>query len=435
MTYGDAMSTQELAGTRRHRLPVRTLAAITVGHALETYDGGAYATFAVVFAKAFFPTGDDVLAQVNVAATYALAFLFRPLGGYLIGRFTDTRGRRPALILAVSLMTGGSLLIAIVPTYAQIGWLAPLVLLLARCAQSVSVGGEIASASAYLTEIAPAGRRGRYSSFFYIANGSSLLVCSLLGLLLSKTLTPAELTSFGWRIPFAIGGLLGVVGFFLRRVLTESDVFQRIPTRADRPLRTTLRAHPRSVLLAVGITMFGTLIYYTFFTALTPFAVTSRHAAPGDVFLALSVGTALFVALQYPMGALADRIGFRRQMLLWVTLNTVLVLPLATLIGPGLGGLLAVFCLGLAVFSLSTAILPALLSSLFPVRLRALGIGAWYNVTVALFGGTAPLVINALAAAGRSEYFFYYVTGMGVLSLLVMTRLRSGPPEAEDATA
>ncbi len=177
----DAHGTTTATEAAPHRLPLRTLIAASVGNAVEWYDWTVYATFSIYFATQIFPSENESLAFVGTFATYALAFFFRPLGGMLLGRFADLRGRKPAMLLTITLMAGGSLVIAILPTYAAVGWLAPILLLLARIAQGMSLGGEVSNASAYLAEIAPPERRGRYSSFFYISTGSAVLLASLLG--------------------------------------------------------------------------------------------------------------------------------------------------------------------------------------------------------------------------------------------------------------
>ncbi|MFF5991672.1 MFS transporter [Prauserella flavalba] len=407
----------------QHRLPVRKLFAASVGNALEWFDWTIYATFSIYFASAFFP---GELAQINTFATYALAFFFRPLGGMLIGRFADLRGRKPAMIFTIVLMAGGSIVIGVLPTYAQVGWLAPILLLLARVAQGLSLGGEVSNASAYLGEIAPRERRGRYSSFFYISTGSAVLLASVLGFTLARTMDEAQLEAWGWRIPFLLGGVLGLVGLWLRSSLDETEQFKDnkpAARRVSRPLLTTLRKHPKAVGQLVGFTMLSTLCYYTFFSALTPFAVNTREADDVDVFLALSIATALFVALQYPMGMLSDRFGRKPQLLVWSAATAILIVPLSTLVGPGLGGLLVVFCVGLGLYTAMTSIAPAIMSELFPTSLRGLGIGAWYNLTVAVFGGTAPLVITALSDAGASTVFFWYVAAGAAIAFFVILRL------------
>jgi MHS family alpha-ketoglutarate permease-like MFS transporter len=409
-----------------HRLPVRTLVAASIGNAIEWYDWTIYATFSIFFATQIFPKENAALALISTLATYALAFFFRPLGGWLLGRFADLRGRRTAMLLTIVLMAGGSFIIGILPTFGMVGWLAPILLLLARIGQGMSLGGEVSNASAYLAEIAPPERRGRYSAFFYISTGSSVLIASLLGALLTATMSQEDLAAYGWRIPFIIGGVLGILGLWLRRAMPETEQFEENKAKAQElkhPLLTTLREHPKAVGQLVAFTLLSTLCYYTFFSALTPYAVTSRGADPGQVFTALSIATALFVLLQYPMGVLSDRFGRKPQLLAWSAATAVLIVPLSALIGPGLWNMLVVFVVGLGLYTAMTSIAPAVMSELFPTELRGLGIGAWYNLTVATFGGTAPLVIQTLSAAGYAQAFFWYVAGGAVIAFLVILTL------------
>jgi MHS family alpha-ketoglutarate permease-like MFS transporter len=400
--------------------------AASVGNAIEWYDWTIYATFSIFFATQIFSQENPTLALINTFATYALAFFFRPLGGWLLGRFADLRGRRTAMLLTIVLMAGGSFIIGILPTWEQVGWLAPILLLLARIGQGMSLGGEVSNASAYLAEIAPPERRGRYSSFFYISTGSAVLLASLLGALLTQVLSREELAAYGWRIPFIIGGLLGLVGLWLRRAMPETEQFEENKAKAQQlknPLLMTLRDHPKAVGQLIAFTLLSTLCYYTFFSALTPFAVSSRGADARQVFWALSIATALFVVLQYPMGVLSDRFGRKPQLMVWSAATAVLIVPLSALIGPGFWNMLVVFGVGLALYTAMTSIAPAIMSELFPTELRGLGIGAWYNLTVATFGGTAPLVIQMLSAAGYAQAFFWYVAAGAVIAFVVILTL------------
>ena len=410
----------------QHKLPVRTLVAASIGNAVEWYDWTIYGTFSIFFATQIFPRENPTLAFLATASTFALAFFFRPLGGVLLGRLADVRGRKFAMLATIMLMAGGSALIGLLPTYSQVGWLAPILLLLARIAQGLSLGGEVSNASAYLGEIAPPGRRGRYSSFFYISTGSALLIAALMGFFLTRALSREDMAAWGWRIPFLIGGALAILGVWLRRTLAETEQFETHKEQAaavKHPLLTTIREHPRSVVQICGVTLLSTLCFYTFFVALTPYAV-RRGVTATDNFLALSVATALFVALQYPMGALSDRFGRRPQLLVWSVAIAILIVPLSSLIRPGLTGMLVVYSVGLGLYSLMTSIAPAVMSELFPTEVRGIGIGAWYNITVATFGGTAPLVITALTNAGRPHLFFWYVAVGAALCFLTALSLR-----------
>jgi MHS family alpha-ketoglutarate permease-like MFS transporter len=381
--------------TDTHRLPVRKLVAASAGNAVEWYDWGIYTAFSIYFATQIFPKGNETAALLSTFATFALAFFFRPLGGYLLGRFADLKGRRTAMLLTIALMSGGSVVIGLLPTFEQVGWLSPALLVLARIAQGMALGGEVSNASAYLGEIARPSHRGRYSSFFYISTGAAVLIASLLGFFLSRNLDAAAMASYGWRVPFLIGGVLGLIGLWLRRELPETEQFEENRQKAEKlrnPLLLTLKEHPKAVGQLIGVTLLSTLCFYTFFSALTPFAVKTKGANDIDVFLALSIAT---------------------------------VVPLSALVKPGLGNLLIVFCVGLGLYTTLTSIAPALMSELFPTELRGLGIGAWYNLTVALFGGTAPLVIQAVGGT----VFFWYVAVAAAISFLVILTL----PETKGA--
>jgi MHS family alpha-ketoglutarate permease-like MFS transporter len=419
--------TSTVAREAEHKLPVKTLVSASIGNAVEWFDWTVYATFVVYFAGQFFPAENDALALIGATSTYALAFFFRPLGGYVLGRFADLKGRKAGMLVTILLMAGGSLVIAILPTYEQVGWFAPVLLLLARIAQGMSLGGEVSNASAYLAEIAPPARRGRYSAFFYISTGTALLLASLLGVLLTTVLSEDQLQAYGWRIAFAVGGLLGFVGLWLRRSLAETDQFEENAAKAratKNPLMQTIKEHPRAVLQLCAFTLLSTLSYYTFFSALTPFAINFRGADGNQVFIALSIGTALFVALCYPFGALSDRVGRKPQMLVWSGAMAVLIIPLSFLVRDDLLSLIVVFCVGLGLYAMMASLAPAVMSELFPTELRATGIGSWYNLTVALFGGTAPLVITALSDAGHPVFFFVYVAVAAAIAFAVILGLK-----------
>ncbi|MCW2583794.1 MAG: major facilitator superfamily 1 [Klenkia sp.] len=418
---------QQGTETGQHKLPVKTLVSASIGNAVEWFDWTVYATFVVYFAGQFFPAENQALALIGATSTYALAFFFRPLGGYVLGRFADLKGRKAGMLVTILLMAGGSQVIAVLPTYEQVGWFAPILLLLARIAQGMSLGGEVSNASAYLAEIAPPSRRGRYSAFFYVSTGTALLLASLLGVLLTSVLDDEQLQAYGWRIAFGIGGVLGFVGMYLRRSLVETDQFEENAEKAratKNPLMQTIRHHPRAVLQLCAFTLLSTLSYYTFFSALTPFAVKTRGADGNEVFIALSIGTALFVALCYPFGALSDRIGRKPQMLVWSGAMAVLIIPLSFLVQDNLFSLIVVFSVGLSLYAMMASLAPAVMSELFPTELRATGIGSWYNLTVALFGGTAPLVITALSEAGHPVFFFGYVAVAAAVAFGVILTLK-----------
>ncbi|MFJ2620423.1 MFS transporter [Glutamicibacter sp. NPDC087344] len=404
-------------------MPVKTIVAASAGNAVEWFDWTIYATFAVFFSSQMFP-GDETGALVSTFLIYALSFFFRPLGGIIIGRFADVAGRKNGMLLTITLMAFGSLLIAALPTFAMVGWFAPVLLFVARVAQAVSLGGEVSNAASYLAEIAPPSHRGRYSAFFYISTGSMVLVASLLGALLTSAMDDAALAAWGWRIPFVVGALLGLVGVWLRRDLRESEHFESNKAEAvatKNPLLATITQHPKSVLIIVSLTMVGTLAYYTNFSALTPYVINFYGAEKAQVFWALSAATAIFVALQYPVGVLSDRIGRRPPLLVMTVGYTVLTIPLSLLVKePSFVNMFLVFAVLLSLYAGHSALNPAFMSELFPTRLRAIGIGSWYNLTVAAFGGTAGLLMTWLGGLGLGNLFFWYVSAAGLLATLVV---------------
>ena len=305
----------------RHKLPVRTLVAASVGNAVEWYDWTVFATFSIYFATQIFSSSNESAAFVGTFATYAVAFFFRPLGGMLLGRYADLRGRKQAMLLTIALMAGGSFVIAILPTFDQVGWLAPI-LLLRRPRRAGHVAGRRG------VERVGVPRRDRPARaprplLVVLLHLHRLRRCSSrrCSARCSRATCPTTSSRHGaGAVPFVIGGLLGLVGLWLRKDMAETEQFEENKAKAQalrNPLMLTLREHPRAVAQLIGFTLLSTLCYYTFFSALTPFAVEQQKLDDGMVFWALSIATALFVALQYPFGWTADRFGRKPQMLIW----------------------------------------------------------------------------------------------------------------------
>ncbi len=397
----------------------RSVLATSVGNALEWYDWNAYAIFSVFFASQFFAPGSGVSSLLGTLAIFAVGFFFRPLGGLLLAGFTDRAGRRAGLVLSVLLMAGGSLLIAVGPTYAQVGPLAPILLLLARILQGLSTGGEFAASASYLSEIAPAHRRGFVGSFFYVSNVVGTLLATVLGSVLVATLGPAALQDWGWRLPFVFGALLALVSLYLRATLVESEAFT---AQSRPPMRPTLRAfreHPGAVARVVGFTVGGTVAYYTFAVYLPSYAQQSRGVSTTAALWASVAAQLVLVAALPPLGALSDRVG-RRPLLIAFGLGfTLLSVPLfAGLSGSG-WSLFVVMTAGLLLFAGYGAVAPVAMAELFPTAVRTAGIGLPYALTVAVFGGTAPYLVTALGQAGRGSLFPWYLAALCLVSLVV----------------
>jgi MHS family alpha-ketoglutarate permease-like MFS transporter len=398
----------------------RSLLAGSAGNLVEWYDWYAYAAFSIYFAPTFFPSGDLTAQLLNTAGIFALGFLVRPLGGWLLGWYADRRGRRAALTLSVLLMCSGSLVIALLPGYAVIGAAAPVLLILARLLQGLSVGGEYGTSATYLSEIAPADRRGFYSSFQYVTLiMGQLLALAVLLVLQYWLLSEQQLESWGWRIPFLLGAGFAVVVAILRRDMAESNAFTTA-RRVSHPLRELAR-HPRAIAIVFGLTLGGTVSFYTYTTYMQKFLVNTagfdKPVATGICALALLS----FLPLQPLIGSLSDRIGRRPVLIAFGVGATVSTVPLMSLLGNSTSPTAAFFLVFFALVIVSgyTAVNAVVKAELFPTEVRALGVGLPYALAVALFGGTAEYVALWFKSIGHEIGFPLYVTGCAAISLVV----------------
>ena len=411
--------------------PARRLRSIfsgSVGNLVEWYDWYVYAAFSLYFAQVFFPAGDRTTQLLNTAAIFAVGFLMRPLGGWLLGRYADRHGRKAALLLSVLMMCAGSLIITFTPGYASIGVAAPVLLVLARLLPGRSVGGEYRTTATYLSEKATREHRGFWSSFQYVTLIlGHLLALGVLILLQQVLLTDEQLREWGWRIPFAIGALAAVSAVWLRRNMLETETFARSEAVADtagQQRQGTLRAllqHPRAVLTVIGLTMGGTLAFYTYTTYMHKFLVNSA-GLDGRTASMLNASTLLLYMLMQPLvGALSDRIGRRPILIAFGVLGTTLTYPILSQLQDVQTASEAFWLIlaALAIVSGYTAINAVVKAELFPVEVRALGVGLPYALTVAVFGGTAEYVALWFKQAGMESGFYWYVTACIACSLLV----------------
>jgi MFS transporter, MHS family, alpha-ketoglutarate permease len=395
------------------------------GNLVEWYDFYVYAAFSLYFSKAFFPEGNQTAQLLNTAAIFAVGFLMRPIGAWFFGRMADRSGRRVALTTSVLLMCFGSALIAVTPVYATIGFAAPVILLLARMIQGLSLGGEYGTSATYLSEMATAEHRGFYSSFQYVTLIGGQLTAMLVLIVLQKlVLTPAELDAWGWRIPFAIGALLSVIAFVMRRDLLETEAFKRASLR-EGSLAALMR-HPREVAIVIGLTLGGTLAFYTYTTYMQKFLVNTSGFSKDTATLISASALLVYMLLQPAVGAFSDIVGRRPVLIAFGVLGTLSTVPilttLQTISDPWEAFLLVV--LGLAIVSCYTAINAVVKAELFPTSVRALGVGLPYALTVAVFGGTAEWIALWLKQAGRETDFFWYVSACIAVSLVVYATMR-----------
>lgn len=404
---------------------IRAILVGSSGNLVEWYDFYVYAAFSLYFAKSFFPAESETAELLAAAGVFAVGFLMRPIGALVFGRLADRRGRRVALTLSVLLMCFGSGMIAILPTYDSIGIAAPILLLIARLLQGLSLGGEYGTSATYLSEMATPERRGFYSSFQYVTLiGGQLLAMSVLIILQRFVLTEAELTAWGWRIPFAIGAVLAVVAFIMRRDLHETAAFQSA-ARRDGSLKT-LFDHPREMALVVGLTLGGTIAFYTFTTYMQKFLVNTSGFAKDTATTIMATALFIYMLLQPAVGALSDRIGRKPVLMVFGVLGTLCTVPILTALETtrDAGSAFALVMAGLVIISGYTAINAVVKAELFPTHVRALGVGLPYAVTVALFGGTAEWVALFVKDRGHGPWFYWYVTACIAISLAVYATMR-----------
>ena len=407
---------------------LRNIIGGSAGNLVEWFDWYAYAAFTLYFAPVFFPKGDSTAQLLSSAAIFAVGFLMRPVGAWIMGVYADRKGRKAGLTLSVTLMCTGSLIIACTPGYATIGIAAPALLLFARMLQGLSVGGEYGSSATYLSEMATKDHRGFWSSFQYVTLISGQLLALLLLILLQNTLSETALDAWGWRIPFFVGAALAVIVFWLRRRLDETQAFVASDTR-EAPKSSALlliMKHPKEALLVLGLTAGGTLAFYAYTTYLQKFLVNTTGFSKSTATEISAAALFIFMCLQPAVGALSDRIGRKPVMIAFGVLGVLLTVPimstLATVDSPFIAFLLALSAL--VIVSGYTSINAVVKAELFPAHVRALGVALPYAIANAAFGGTAEYVALWLKDAGMESAFFWYVTGMIGVSLLVYLFMR-----------
>lgn len=412
---------------RNEKISGKRLKAIvggSIGNLVEWYDWYAYSAFSLYFSGAFFPEQDATAQLLNTAGIFAVGFLMRPIGGWLFGGLADKIGRKQAMTLSVLLMSLGSLLIALTPSYHSIGVMAPILLLVARLLQGLSVGGEYGVSATYLSEMATENRRGFYSSFQYVTLVGGQLIALGIQLILQKfILTEEQLHAWGWRIPFVIGAILAVIALYLRKNLHETDAFEAQKEKKAEKKGTVreLLKHPKAVLTVIGMTLGGTLAFYTYTNYMQKFLVNTVHLSKGESTLISFISLLIFVILQPAFGALSDKIGRKPLLISFGILGTVFTVPLLTALGNTQSQWTAFFLLMTALLIVSgyTSINAVVKAELFPAQIRALGVGLPYALTVAIFGGTAEYIALWFKNIGHESYFYWYITACISISLVV----------------
>ncbi len=428
ITEGAATSPGPSRGFADMRRRLKAIFIGSAGNLIEYYDFYAYAAFSLYFAKSFFPEGDETVQQLNAAMLFAFGFLARPFGGWLFGHIADRHGRRVSLTISVMLMCLGSLAIAVAPTYDTIGIMAPVLLATARIVQGLSLGGEYGASATYLSEVAGEKNRGFYSSFQYVTLiGGQLCAILVLLVLQQWLLTPGQLRDWGWRIPFAIGGLLAIFAAVMRSTLVETESY--LAAKKQRPQESSIRQllhYPREVLLVIGLTMGGTAAFYTYTIYMQKFLKLSVKLTDIETTLVTAGSLVFAMALQPLYGALSDRIGRKWLLIGFGVLGAVFTIPLLTALREAQGAWTAFLLIAAAWMILSgyTSINAVVKAELFPAGVRATGVGLPYALTVSIFGGTAESVALWFKANGHESWFYAYLTGCIAVSLVVYLLMR-----------
>lgn len=418
------------------------IAALVIGNALEWYDFIVFGFFAVIISRLFFPSDSQYASLLLTTATFGVGFFMRPVGGIVLGVLADRRGRKTALLVIIGLMTLAIVIIGLSPTYASIGVAAPLLIVLARLLQGFSAGGEFASSTAFLIESAPPDRRGFYGSWQMVGQGLAVLAGALLGTFLTRTLTPEALNSWGWRLPFLFGLIIGPVGLFIRRGLDETAVFlQARQLAAPQHFGASVAAHTKEALVSIGIIICATISFYVILLYMPTFARTQLHLPLDQAFLAQAISLGFLCVLTPIFGALSDRFGRKPITILALVLYLVLTYPLFSWLyaNPSFRSLLITQITLCSVIGIFFGPMSTALAEQFPARVRSTGLGIAYNIAVMVFGGFAPFFVTWLIGSTGSvlapAFYVLFGAAVGLLAALFLKdRARHTALEVADGT-
>jgi MHS family proline/betaine transporter-like MFS transporter len=424
-TLGPAgISPEELPALRR-----RAILACSIGNFFEIFDFTIYGFFAVAISRAFFPAGDPTMALLATFATFGVAFIMRPVGAVIIGRYGDRFGRRAALVVTIALMATATGLTGLVPSYNQIGVLAPVLLLICRLGQGFSTGGEWGGAAAFLVEYAEPGKRGITGAWQQFSTQFGALFGSLLGAFLPWVLATDDFYAWGWRIPFILGFVLGPVGYYLRMRVAETPVFERVVEErsvSHTPLGTTLTEHFDMVIYAFGLSAVGPALQYLFNFFVPSMMQQQFKMDPGSALLAISIALAWLTVLTPCVGWASDRVGRKVFILLSGAGGLIFAWPLFNALAsdPSFWNMLLVECIAMTFLSFYTGVIPSILAEMFPTQVRYTALSVSYGFSVMLFGGFAPFVATRLVAATGSPVSpAFFVMLAGFISLLAILKM------------
>jgi len=416
-------------GTMTPFARIKAIAGGSAGNLVEWYDWFAYSSTSLYFAAQFFPKGDATAQQLQTAAIFAAGFIARPVGAWLMGVYADRAGRRAALALSVAMMSLGSFAIALLPTFAQIGVMAQLGLLAARLVQGLSLGGEYGASATYMSEMAGKARRGFWSSFQYLSLIGGQVVALFVLVILQHVLSNSDLAAWGWRIPFAIGGLLAIVVFWIRTGLDETRAYLTESAAASERGRTLtlIRRHPREFAIVLVLTAAGSLAFYAYTTYMQKFLVNTAGFSKDTGTAIMAAVLLAYMPLQPLVGWLSDKVGRKTTIAVGLGAGALATYPVMTAISHSSSALAAfgLVMILVACHSGYSAVNAVVKAELFPAHVRALGVSLPYALANALFGGTAEYVAEWLKQAGVERGFYIYVAVVMLAGAIAAARLRN----------
>lgn len=407
----------------------KAAAACFIGNFVEWYDYAAYGYLASVIALVFFPEASPTAGLLAAWGVFAVSFFVRPLGGVIWGHFGDKFGRRWALSLSIVIMSASSFLIAFLPTHAQVGLLAPALLLLVRIVQGFSASGEYAGASAFISEYAPKNKRGLYTSIVPASTAAGLLFGSLLVTVLTSFLSYGDMASFGWRLPFLLAAPLGFIGWYIRTRLEDTPKFRELTQTehvAKAPFLETLVAHRKAIVIALGVACLNAVGFYTILSYMPTYLMTEIGVSQAQSFVATTVALLAYIGLIFVMGYLSDRVGRKRMLIAASVLFILFTVPLFSLFGPvGFIGIVLIQIAFGALLAMNDGTLACFLSETFPTHVRYTGFGFSFNTANAAFGGTAPFIATWLITVSDNKLApGWYLMGAAVVALVAVLAAR-----------
>jgi MHS family proline/betaine transporter-like MFS transporter len=404
------------------------IAAATIGNALEWFDILIYGYFATTIAGVFFPNSKPVVSLLLTFGSFGLSYLARPLGAVVLGAYADRAGRKTALALSIRLMVIGTAVMALMPSYATIGLIAPIGIFTARLLQGFAVAGEFGSSTAFMVEHSTR-RKAFFSSWQFTGQHTAKLFAALFGFGLSSTLSQPQLHSWGWRVPFVFGLLVGPVGMYIRRKVDESPEFLNT-THTRTPIRETFATEKAGLVLGAGLVAVGTAA--TYFSIYIPTYATTRLHLPPTVGYLVSIVLALVAIVLIPMASqVADRVGCTRIMLPAAILMLLSYYPIFLLITrrPSLSTLLPALIWDCLLQVAYISGLPAVMASIFPPRTRVTGLSLSYNLGVTIFGGFAPAIFTWLSDVthdNTAPSFYLMATAVVSIAAMLAVKRRDG---------